>query len=396
MLKSSVMDLAVFGGQPVFSSVRHTSNLVQPDVETYFRYAKRSYEAGISFNTASLVQKLEKRLSDLHKNLFCVTFCSGFMALMLAMDVLSIKGKQEVIMPSLTYRRMADIAAWAGLVPHFCDVDERSLGMTAHAVETCINNQTALILGVHPITNLCDVEGLEQLAEKHGIPLLFDSVEAGYASLNGQMIGSFGDAEVFSMHASKLINGFEGGYIITSDPKIKEMLKKARAFGFYGNDRLRGVGINAKLNDIHAAMALACLDDLDSQIERNKTRHRAYRKHLRNINGLTVLPYDDKQKRSFKNVLVKITDQWPLSREQTLKILHAENMLARPYYFPSLHARATEYETRQSIYMQNTKKLSLNHILLPCGDFVSLEDIAIISDILIFLQNNGKEIRKNL
>ena len=393
MKKQEIRDLALFGGAPAFDSIRSTSNLVTPDIEKFLGYVRPVYEHGKFADNGQLVHELERRLADLHQTSFCVASCSGFMALMVAMHVLAISGKTEIVMPSLTYRRMADIAAWVGLVPHFCDIDEQSLGVTARTVEPCINSRTALIMGVHPITNLCDIDGLERLSIQYNIPLLFDSVEAGWASFHGRMLGSFGKAEVCSLHASKLLNGFEGGYITTNDRDLADALRTTSRFGFREDGSLSGLGLNAKLNEVHAAMTLACLEDLDAQVERNKARHRAYRHFLATVSGLTVIPYDETERRGYKNVLVKINESWPLSRENTLTLLHAEKLLARPYYYPALHTKSTSYRTVRSSSLQVTDRMSECLMLLPCGDFVSIEDISGIADILIFLQEKGPEVQ---
>lgn len=398
MVKRTINDLAFWGGPKAFREVRSTSNLVQPDIENFLNYTKRIYKNRWLTNNGPLVRELEARLAKIHETRHCVTFCSGFMALMLAMYDMQIKGipkgEAEVIMPSLTYRRMADIAVWAGLVPHFCDVDTRTLGMTAQTVEPCINRRTALIMGVHPIVNLCDIDGLLQLSQRHSIPLLFDSVEASLASHEGRMIGSFGKAEVFSLHASKLLNGFEGGYLTTNDEELADSLRKGRSFGFSGRDKIVRLGLNAKLNEVHAAMTLACLDEIDKQIEKNKSRYEAYRELLADMEGIRLVPYDEREKRGYKNILVRLDDSWPLSREHTLQLLHAENLLARPYYSPPLHKKNTTYKKIICGDLDVTEKSSLNHILLPCGEFVSIEDVNLIVDMLIFLHDNGMEIEK--
>lgn len=400
MLKRNINDLAFFGGAKAFSEVRSTSNLVQPDFQNFLNYTKRIYSKRWITNNGPLVRELEARLAAIHEAQYCLTFCSGFMALMLAMYDLRKKdidnGLAEVIMPSLTYRRLADIAAWAGLAPRFCDVDAITLGMTARTVEPCINNNTALIVGAHPIVNLCDIDGLVDLSNKYNIPLLFDSVEASIASHQGKMIGSFGKAEVFSLHASKLLNGFEGGYLTTNDEELAGGLRLGRTFGFSGKDTIIRFGLNAKLNEVHAAMTLACLDDIDKQMANNKKRYETYSDRLANVEGLTMVPYSNQEKRGYKNILVKIDDSWPLSREQTLKFLHAENLLARPYYYPPLHKKDTPYKQYSGHELHVTEELSLNHMLLPCGEFVSLEDVNLIADILIFLKEHGAAIQKRL
>jgi len=389
--KKLINDLAILGGKPVFTTVRSTSNLVKPDIDIFLSYAKRSFDKRWLTNNGPLVQELEERLADLHQVQYCVSFCSGFWALVLCSDQLALPGKKEVVMPAMSYRRLADIVAWAKLTPHFCDIDEETLGPSVATVEACITKETALILIAQPIVNICDMEGLAGLAVKYNIPILFDSVEAAYASYKGRMIGSFGNAECFSMHASKLLNSFEGGYMTTNDPNLSETVRKMETFGFYGQDNIEVLGLNAKLNELHAAMALASLDDLSEQIIHNRKHYHVYCDLLEPIKGLEIVRYDEVEKRGYKNILVKLNDQWPISRKNTLDILHAENMLARPYYFPPLHTKKTDYDTISGD-LPLAEKLTEMYLLLPSGEFVSIEDIRSITSLLSFIQNNGKNL----
>lgn len=389
--KSECSDLAIFGGNPTFSTIRSTSNLVKPDTDVFFSYAKKSFDSRWLTNNGLLVQTLEKRLAHLHNTKHCVTFCNGLWGLVLCMKQLALPGKTQVILPSMTYRRLADIVAWAEMVPHFCDVDAQMLGVSAATVESCITDETALILVAQPIVNICDMDELSAVAHKHDIPILFDSVEAAYASYKGKMIGSFGNAECFSMHASKLINGFEGGYMTTDDAMLADSVKKARAFGFSGPDNVETLGLNAKLNEIHAAMALTSLDDLDDQIIRNRKRYQAYCDYLEPVVGIEIVKYDEIEIRGFKNILVKLNDRWPISRQDTLDILHAENMLARPYYYPPLHKMNASYPTIKP-ELPVSELLTQNYLLLPSGQFVSSEDIQAITALLGFIQSSNDQL----
>jgi len=389
--KSTLAELAVYGGTPVFAEIRSTSNLVTPDVERFLHYARQSYDAGWLTNNGPMVRLMEERLAELHGVSDCVATCNGLWALVLCIHCLAPEGRREIVMPSLTYRRMADIAAWLGLVPRFCDVEPGSLGVSAATVQPCVNGHTALILAPHPIVHLCDIDGLTALSGDSGIPLLFDSVEAAYASHSGTMVGSFGDAEVFSMHASKFLNAFEAGYITTNNRQLADELRLKRAFGYFGPDRVRTFGLNAKLNEFHAAMALASLEDLHDQVERNRARYLAYRELLADVPGVELVEYSESEKRGFKNILVRLTDAWPLSRERTLDILHAENLLARPYYFPALHDRPTAYPTAAGA-LPVTDRLKHEYMLLPSGAFLEQDEVPDVVALLGYLQSAGAEL----
>ena len=385
------INLAIFGGSPAFKTPRSTSNLIQPDKKLFLSYIKQSYDKGTYYEDDELISQLEGELSELHGAKHCVAVCNGLWGLVMTIYSLKLEGKTEIVMPSLTYRRMADIAAWLKMTPHYCDVSKKTLGITAETAEKCINNNTALILAPHPIVNLCDIEGLIALSKKHEIPLLFDSVEAGYSELKGRKIGSFGEAECFSVHASKFINGFEGGYITTNSSELANKLKAVRNNGI-DNQKVNELGIGGRLNHMHAAMTLACIDGIEKQVKQNKSRFLKYKELLSEIKGIDLIEYDLIEKRGFKNILVKLNKHWPIPREDTLKILQAENMVVRPYYYPPLHLKKSQYKTITGD-VSNTTNLMEKYMLLPCGEFVSEADIETIVSYLRYIQSNSESTR---
>jgi dTDP-4-amino-4,6-dideoxygalactose transaminase len=393
--KYSIDELAEFGGSALFGDVISTSNLVRPDFDLFMSYSKLFYEKKQYTNNGPLVRMLEARLAKFHDTQFCITFANGFWAIVLAIKCLVRSERIEVIMPSLTYRRLADIAAWTGLKPRFCEVDRDTLAMDTNSVMLAANDETALILAVHPIINCCDAFGLEQVSRTCGIPLLFDSVESVYETLAGKKIGSFGNAECFSLHASKLINGFEGGYVTTNDATLAKRLSLMRGFGFSGPDNIVEFGINAKLNEMHAAMALACLDDLEDQVRRNRLRYRAYEKALADLSGIRLLRFNENEKTSYKNIVVELTETWPLSRDFTLRLLHAEGALARSYYAPPLHRKPMLYPSVPAT-LPVTDELAEKFMLLPSGHFVELDDVQTIGNFLKFISDNSHRISERM
>lgn len=390
-MKSSPRDLARFGGDPLFSRPRSTSNLTRPDVETLLRYSRTFYDARRYTDEGPLSVELEERLRAFHECREAVVFSCGFWGLVLAMRCLALPGRREVVMPSLTYRRMADAVAWTGLIPRFCEVDEKTLGPTPSTISAALGEDTALILAAQPIVNCCEMPGIEQLAAERRLPLLFDSVESAYESYGGRRIGTFGRAEVFSMHASKLLNGLEGGYVTTHDSGLAERLRRLRAFGVDGDGVIAELGLNAKLNEAHAAFALANLDGLEACVVHNREIYRAYQRALPGLSGVRLLAFDESERCSFKNIVVELETEWPLTREQTIAHLNAEGVLARAYYHPPLHARTTSYETRGGP-LPITDALASRFMLLPCGYMTSVPDVAEVVELLRFLAEHARVI----
>ncbi|MDX1668841.1 MAG: aminotransferase class I/II-fold pyridoxal phosphate-dependent enzyme, partial [Limnobacter sp.] len=189
--KTDLNSLALAGGPKLFNKPISTSNLVKPSLKPFLA---RVQSALTPSGEHALVEQLERELAAFHHCQHVVAVCSGFWALVLAIKALALPHKTEVVMPSLTYRRLADVVAWTGLTPHFCEVDADTLAISPATAEPHINEHTALLIGVHPIVNCCDAPGLEKLAKKNNLPVLFDGVESVYEWKDGRKVGSFGDA----------------------------------------------------------------------------------------------------------------------------------------------------------------------------------------------------------
>ena len=382
--KQSVFDLAVFGGRPMFDIPKSTSNLLQPDIQRFLRHSEALFDNGhLSLGDVN-TQRLEQRLAQFHETAHCVTFSSGFWGLVLTLSAVKLAGKTEMIFPSLTYRRMADMAAWLGLKPHFCEVDPVTLAMTPDTVRPCINDNTAVILGVHPIVNGCDASGLVALAQERGIPIVFDSVESVYESLPDGRVGGFGLAEAFSLHACKLLNGFGGGYITTQHDELAQHLRGLRDGGVGG--------ASYRLNELHATMTLASLDDVDDQVDRNRARYMAYQTGLHNVRGIRLLPFDERYRTGYKNIVVEIESDWPLTRDQTVQLLNAEKVLARVYYAPPLHQKPMLYESVPA-HLPLTDELALRYLNLPCGHLVSVDDVKAMTGLFQWVFENAHSIK---
>ncbi len=390
--KETTSDLAVFGGPVTFNPPKSIGSLANPDPEKVLGYSKIFHEGRWYTNNGPVNRMLEARLAEWHGTARCVTFSSAFWGISLAIRELALPGRHEIVTPSLTYRRMGEIIASAGMVPRYCDVDPDTLAQSAETTRPCLNEDTALILGAHPTIDCCDAEGLEGLSRETGVPLLFDSVESAFETYRGRRVGTFGLAEAFSIHATKLVNGFEGGYLVTDDTELASNLTLMRGFGIPEEDQIVGFGTNAKLNEIHAATAMASLDDLPGLVERNRARYGAYAELLAEIEGVSLRRFAEGEQTSFKNILVRVDQEWPLTRDATLAVLQAEGALARPYYSPALHTHKTWFETRFGS-LPVAEAVSRDYMLLPCGDQMRLDDVAMVVDLLRLIREWGDEIR---
>jgi len=172
-------------------------------------------------------------------------------------------------------------------------------------------------------------------------------------------------------------------------------LRRMREFGFVAPDHVETLGMNAKLNEIHAAMALAGLDDLEQQVSRNRLRYRAYQQAFAAIPGVRLLEFDERERTSYKTIVVELNADWPLSRATTLSLLHAEKILARPYYSPPLHHKKTSYPTIFAD-LPITDALAERFMLMPCGHFVTEDDIAQLAELMRFIGAHAAQIEKGV
>jgi dTDP-4-amino-4,6-dideoxygalactose transaminase len=389
---SGLSRFSLFGERPLFAEAKPTGNLYRPSIDKFLDYSRVFYQSKRYTDDGSLCRMLELRLAEFHAVERAVAVSSGFWGHVLAMAALALPRRREIIAPAFGYRRTDDMIAWAGFVPHFCDVDPETLSISVNTIKAALNDRTALILAPHPMVNCCDAQGIENLGREYGIPVVFDSVEAAYRNYNNKRIGGFGDAEVFSTHSTKLLNSFEGGYITTNNRQLADRLDHMKRFGLVGADTVKdGHALNAKLNEVHAAMALASLDEVDEQIIPHRRKYDLYVAGLRDIDGLKILEHEELQRPDYRLIVVRTGDSWPLSREDTLRLLEAENVLARPYYAPLTH-KVVEYP-RVCPELPVTEAIFQDFMVLPSGAHVSEEDIEKIIFILTNIRRHGSELK---
>jgi dTDP-4-amino-4,6-dideoxygalactose transaminase len=389
---SNPLEFALFGAPPRFSEPKPTGNLYRPNIERFLTYSRKFYENHCHTDEGELCGTLERRLAEFHEVERVVAVNSGFWGHVLAFRALALPGRREIIAPSFGYRRTDDMIAWAGFVPHFCDIDLETLCPSVDTIKSELNDDTALILAPHPMVNCCDALGIETLGRELGIPVVFDSVEGGYRAYKKRRIGGFGDAEVFSMHSTKLLNASEGGYVTTNNRALADRLENMKRFGFVHDDAVEdGMALNAKFNEVHAAMALASLDEIEEQIAQHRRKYELYLAGLRNIDGLKIVEHKEAERPDYRLIVVRIGASWPLSREDTLRLLEAEKALARPYYAP-LHHKVVDYP-RICPELPVTEAIFRQFMVLPCGSHVSEDDVGEIVDILARLRQSGPALK---
>ncbi len=308
--------------------------------------------------------------------------CNGTIALEIAIRALELKG--EVIVPSYTFVATAHALQWQEITPVFADIDLATHVLDPSAVREMITPRTTGILGVHLWGRPAPVDDLAILAHEHNLKVLYDASHAFGCTHKGIPFGNFGECEVFSFHATKFFNTFEGGAAVTNNEALAEKMRLMRNFGFAGYDNVIYPGTNGKMTEVAAAMGLTNLLELDRFIETNRQNYRTYQSELRGIVGLRLLAYDERESCNFQYVVVEVLDTFPVTRDRVVETLHAENVLARRYFWPGCHNMRPyrSYYPHAGLVLPRTKVVADRVLVLPTGSALGENEIAGICSIL--------------
>ena len=396
-MKHLVNDLALLGGEPAFSEPLHVG---QPNIGDRQRFLARlgdMLDRRWLANGGFYVETFERRLEELLGVRHCVAMCNATVGLEITARALGLTG--EVIVPSFTFVATPHSLQWQGLTPVFCDIDPRTYTIDPVQVEALIGPRTSGILAVHTWGRGCDVGSLAEIARRHGLKLYYDAAHALGCTIGGRPIGSFGQAEVFSFHATKFVNAFEGGAVATNDDEVAERLRLMRNYGFADYDRVDAIGTNGKMTEVSAAMGLTSLESMDEFVTVNREHYVAYASVLAGIPGVDLVPFDAGERCNLQYVTAEIDpDRFGMHRDTLLEVLRAEGVLARRYFYPGCH-RMEPYRTLQpdaGKRLPVTERATDRVIQLPTGTGVSAEDVLRIGEIVRFAIRNAEVLAERL
>jgi dTDP-4-amino-4,6-dideoxygalactose transaminase len=389
--------LAIFGHPPAFDVPLHVGRPNLPDKQAILGRISGALESGWLTNGGPLVAEFERRVASETGVKHCIATSNGTAALELAIRALGLVG--EVIVPAYTFVATAHALAWHGVRPVFCDVDPATHTLDPEQVARMIGPRTAAILGVHLWGRCCDVAALAEIVHEHGIPLLFDAAHAFGSTYHGKPIGGFGVCETFSFHATKFVHCGEGGAVTTNDDGLAERVRRLRDFGFSGVDRVTSLGINAKMSELSAAVGLTSLDNMATIVAVNRQNYDAYRRRLRPLAGLRLLPHEGPEESNYQYVVVEVDAQIAgLSRDELLAVLVAENVLARRYFYPGCHRMEPYLSDAKTAAtsLPVTERLADTVFALPTGLQLDERGVTRITEILSDAIANADAIRSRL
>jgi dTDP-4-amino-4,6-dideoxygalactose transaminase len=334
-------------------------------------------------NNGPLVQEFERAISEFLGVKHVVAICNATVALEIATRALNLHG--EVIVPSYTFVATAHALQWQEITPVFCDMDPATHNIDPAKIERLITPKTTGILGVHVWGRGCDTEAIEEIAARRNLKVMYDASHGFACSRGGKMLGVFGECEVFSFHATKFLNCFEGGAVVTNNDDLAEKMRLMRNFGFQGFDNVIYLGVNGKMSEVHAAMGLTNLEAVEEIVTVNRRNYEAYRAGLADVPGISVIEYNPAERNNYQYVVIEVEqDVCASNRDEIIEVLHSNNVIARKYFWPGCH-KMEPYRSLQpnaSLLLQETERISARVIVLPTGQKVTADNISRICRII--------------
>ncbi len=396
-MKTCLSDLSVFGGTPGFAEQLHVGRPNIGDRQRLLERIEDLLDRRWLTNNGPFVQEFEQRVAEFLGVKHCVAVCNATVGLEIAIRALELTG--EVIIPSFTFIATAHALQWQEITPVFCDIDPITQNIDPHRIEELITPRTTGIIGVHVWGRPCDIDSLTGIAGGHNLKLLFDAAHAFGCSYDGRMIGNFGDAELFSFHATKFLNTFEGGAVVTNDDELASRIRLMKNFGFAGYDNVIYIGTNGKMNEASAAMGLTGLESLEEFIASNRRNYKQYQHELEGIPGAQLISYDEREQRNYQYIVLEVDqDVTGVSRDQIMEILHAENVLARRYFYPGCHKMEPyrSYFPNAGLLLPETERLTQRVLSLPTGTAIEPHQITRICHIIRLVVEHGPQVSLKL
>lgn len=302
-----------------------------PKFEDYCNEIKELWETKWLTNMGTKHKKLEDLLKKYLDVQNITLFTNGHLALECILSALNLRG--EVITTPFTFASTTHAIVRNGLVPVFCDINKENYTIDVNKIESLITKDTCAIVPVHVYGNICDIEKIEQIAKKYNLKVIYDAAHAFGVRVNGVGVGTFGDASMFSFHATKVFNTIEGGAITYNDKELEKKLDDIKNFGITGPENVEYIGGNAKMNEFQAAMGICNLPLIQQEILKRKKVVDRYREKLTGIQGIKLSKTIEGVKENFSYFPV-VFDNYKYNRDEIFEKLKSENIMARKYFYP--------------------------------------------------------------
>lgn len=363
------------------NKIINVTRSTMPSFEEYTEQIKDIWDTHWLTNMGSKHHELEEALKSFLEVKDISLMCNGHLALELGIQAMKLWG--EVITTPFTFASTTHAIVRNGLKPVFCDINEYDFTIDAEKIEDLITDETSAILPVHVYGNVCQMEKIEKIAKKYGLKVIYDAAHAFGVTYKGQGIGSFGDASMFSFHATKVFNTIEGGAVCFSDSEYGLDLFRLKNFGIRGPEEVDFVGANAKMNEFQAAMGLCNLLHINDAIKKRKCIVETYRKYLASVDGIYIQKEQENVTSNYSYFPIVVDEKrFGLSRNELFMRLEENGIHARKYFYP-LTNRFGCYETMYEKYPTPIALRIANRVLtLPLYSELDMDDVRRICKII--------------
>lgn len=351
-----------------------------PSLEEYIEEIKDLWDSHWLTNMGVKHEQLEIALLKYLKTPNITLFTNGHLALECTIAALNLSG--EVITTPFTFASTTHAIVRNGLNPVFCDINPDDYTIDVDKLERLITDKTSAIIPVHVYGNICNVKEIERIAKKYNLKVIYDAAHAFGETVDGVSVANFGDASMFSFHATKVFNTIEGGAVTYKDVKLSKILYDIKNFGITGPESVEYVGGNAKMNEFQAAMGLCNLRHIDREIEKRKAVFERYIDRLSGIRGIKLC-IPQKGVRSNYSYFPVLFDGYKLTRDELFEKLKSENIYSRKYFYPLTNSFLC-YKDRFNVNETPVAKYIADRVLtLPLYADLALEDVDRICNIIL-------------
>ena len=365
------------------SIITVTSPLL-PSLDEFTESLKEIWESKWITNNGQFHQKLEAALAEYLKVPYVSLFTNGTLPLLTALQAMRITG--EVITTPYSFVATTHALWWNGIKPVFVDIDPSTGNIDPQKIEAAITPRTTAILPVHVYGKPCDTEAIQAIADKYGLKVIYDAAHAFGVEVNGESLLNAGDMSTLSFHATKVFNTIEGGAMVMHDEKTKQRIDYLKNFGFANEIEVVGPGINSKMDEIRSAYGLLNLKQVDAAIAARQKVAVAYRKALRNVDGISF--WDDmpgvRHNYSYFPIFVD-AEMYGMTRDELYMKMKDQGVWSRRYFYPLI----SEFSTYRGLESSRPENLPNAHMMadtvicLPMHHALREEEINRIIDCII-------------
>lgn len=344
-----------------------------PEYETYVAAIKPLWESHWLTNMGTYHKQLEEELKEYLDVPELSLMVNGHMALELAIQSFGFPEGAEVITTPFTFISTTHAIVRNRLKPVFCDVKRSDGTMDETRIEDLITEKTVAILPVHVYGNVCNVEEIQKIAYQYGLKVIYDAAHCFGVKYGGRGIGAYGDASVFSFHATKVFNTIEGGAVCFSNHDVYEKLYNLKNFGIRGEELVTDVGANAKMNEFCAIMGLCNLKRTAEAFEKRKAAMEYYREGLREVRGITFPEGNPEATKNYAYMAVVVEDEYGISRDELYLRLREANVFSRKYFYPLTSDQACFKNKYRKMDLRVARDMANRVLVLPLYEDIPFE-----------------------